>query len=121
MKYFGKIKMMCWSDDGKLLIDLLGPNNELLFIYFFIVCGGRRTVSPGDTQEFIFSPNYGLGNYNNSVQCEWVIENTAAVNTSMNLTWHGGFNITGNAQNCLNDYVEVRSGKCGAFHSILFL
>ena len=86
-----------------------------------IVCGGRRTVSPGDSQEFIFSPNYGLDNYNNSVQCEWVIENTAPLNSSMYLHWDDEFNIEGPAQNCLSDYVEIRSGKAGAFHFVLFL
>ncbi|XP_072020163.1 LOW QUALITY PROTEIN: cubilin-like [Amphiura filiformis] len=74
------------------------------------VCGGSKTISPGDNQEFVFSPGFSIANYSNNVQCEWVIENTAVQNTSLYLTWDPSFNVEGSAVNCLNDYVEIRSG-----------
>lgn len=71
---------------------------------YFLVCGGILST-PGN----FTSPEYGVGNYSNNLNCEWLIQNPQHVNSSivvilddLHLEHH---------QTCEWDYLEFRLGK----------
>ncbi|XP_072174323.1 cubilin-like [Diadema setosum] len=72
------------------------------------VCGGQLTVSPGESA-YIMSPQYGLANYSNNLNCEWVLGNAVNVNSSMYLSFVGDFDLETHTT-CVYDYLQVFEG-----------
>lgn len=74
------------------------------WLFTFIVCGGILST-PGN----FTSPGYGVSNYSNNLNCEWLIQNPQHVNSSivvilddLHLEHH---------QTCAWDYLEFRLGE----------
>ncbi|KAL2085662.1 hypothetical protein ACEWY4_018982 [Coilia grayii] len=69
------------------------------------VCGGVITGPDGGN---ITSPNYGVGNYTNQLNCEWLFQNSQHVNSSI-VVIINDLHLE-NHQTCNKDYIEFRLG-----------
>lgn len=72
------------------------------------VCGGQLTVGPGGSG-YIFSPQYGIANYSNNLNCEWTLGNSAITNSSLYLTFEDGFDLE-SSSTCSFDYLQLFEG-----------
>ncbi|XP_063063043.1 cubilin [Engraulis encrasicolus] len=69
------------------------------------VCGGLITGPDGGN---FTSPNYGVGNYTNKLNCEWLLQNSQHVNSSI-VVIINDLHIESH-QTCDTDYIEFRLG-----------
>ncbi|KAI4871253.1 hypothetical protein NFI96_019773 [Prochilodus magdalenae] len=67
------------------------------------VCGGILNAAGNFT-----SPNYGVGNYTNNLNCEWLIQNSQNVNSSI-VVFVDNMHVEAH-QTCQLDYLEFRLG-----------